>query len=80
MEDSEVWFPSGCGSKPMGSHLGIGAPPIFVHCDYDLDFDPWPSQAVDSFRPTGLGCGGATQRRHLAAGGPIASRSPTHWF
>ena len=38
----------GCGSKPMGSHFGVGAPPILepilvvglvdVHWGYDLDF------------------------------------------
>ena len=39
----------GCGSKPMGSHFGVGAPPILVnrgdwdvHWGYDLHFDPWP--------------------------------------
>ena len=41
----------GCGSNPMGSHFGVGAPPIFepilwldwdVHWGYDLDFDPQP--------------------------------------
>ena len=37
----------GCGSKPMGSHFGVGAPPILeggdwgVHRGYDLDFDSW---------------------------------------
>ena len=44
----------GCGSKPMGSHFGVGAPPILIYfsgdwdvhlgCSsgYDLAFDPWP--------------------------------------
>ena len=40
------------GSKPMGSHFGVGAPilePILVgiesdvHWGYDSDFEPWPS-------------------------------------
>ena len=35
-------MPCGCGSKPIGSHFGVGAPPISVHWGYDLDFDPWP--------------------------------------
>ena len=39
----------GRGSKPMGSHFGIGAPPILVYFSGDCDvqlrvrgFDPWP--------------------------------------
>ena len=38
----------GCGSKPMGSHFGVGAPPAFfcgdcdVHWGYGRDFDPVP--------------------------------------
>ena len=39
----------GCGSKPMGSHFGVGAPSILVyfsrdwdvHWGYDLDFELW---------------------------------------
>ena len=51
MEVDQGSFQPGCGSKPMGSHFGVGAPPHFrtyfsggwdVHCGYDLDFDPWP--------------------------------------
>ena len=45
-----IEMPYGCGSKPMGSHFGVRAPPILVyfsgdwdvHWGYDLDFDPWP--------------------------------------
>ena len=31
---------SGCGSKPMGSHLGVGAPLILVYFSGDWDV-PW---------------------------------------
>ena len=27
----------GCGSTPMGSHFGVGAPPILVHFSGDGD-------------------------------------------
>ena len=27
----------GCGSKPMGSHFGVGAPPILVYFSGDWD-------------------------------------------
>ena len=41
----------------LGSHFGVGAPPILVyfsggwdvHWVYDLDFDPWPSIAFPSW-------------------------------
>ena len=39
----------GHGSKPMGSHFGVGAPLILVYVGWDWrcslgiqDFDPWP--------------------------------------
>ena len=48
--------PFGCGSKPMGCHFGVGAPPILepilveiesdVHWGYDLDFGPWPNEFI----------------------------------
>ena len=56
----------------MGSHFGVGAPPIVepilvgvesdVHWGYDLDFDPWPyMHSHDSFAmahvlPLPIGC------------------------
>ena len=41
--------PIGCGSKPIGSHFGVGAP-VFAYFSGDLDVrwgydfavDPWP--------------------------------------
>ena len=48
---------NGCGSKPMGSHFGVGAPPILVYSSRDWDvhwvrnFDPWPNQPM-WFSPT----------------------------
>ena len=48
-----VTTPNGCGSKPMGSHFGVGEFTTHlrtyfsgdwdVHWGYDLDFDPWPN-------------------------------------
>ena len=40
-------FAYGCGSKPMGSHFGVGEftthSRAYVSGDWDdLDFDPWP--------------------------------------
>ena len=32
--------PCGCGSKPMGSHFGVGAPPILAYFSGGRDFDP----------------------------------------
>ena len=42
--------PHGCGSKPMGSHFGVGAPPILEPILVGIGmftggvrgFDPWP--------------------------------------
>ena len=28
---------NGCGSKPMGSHFGVGAPPVLVYFSGDFD-------------------------------------------
>ena len=37
-EGGRVGFMScGCGSKPMGSHFGVGAPPILVYFGGDWD-------------------------------------------
>ena len=55
----------GCGSKPMGSHFGAGAP-IFrtyfsgwiesdVDWGYDSDFDPWPYISLPMTRRLHLG-------------------------
>ena len=40
----------------MGSHFGVGAPPILVysgdwdvHWGYDLAFDPWPLHSTRAF-------------------------------
>ena len=48
-EDLLTCMPKGCGSKPMRSHFGVGAPPIFepilvgMGCSLTVrDFDPWP--------------------------------------
>ena len=59
----------GCGSKPMGSHFGVGEFTTHV-CTYfsgwiesDVDFDPWP------FRPTSSEVsGGRLQRGPSALG------------
>ena len=32
-----MFNPHVCGSKPMGSHFGVGAPPIFVYLSGDWD-------------------------------------------
>ena len=32
-----MWVQNGCGSKPMGSHFGVGAPPILVYFSGDWD-------------------------------------------
>ena len=41
------------GSKPIGSHFGVGAPPILVYFSGDWDvhwgyggFDPWPDKSA----------------------------------
>ena len=71
----------GCGSKPMGSHFGVGKftthfSPFFsgdwdVHWGYDLDFDPWP----DGFKETSADCQGEKRNFHGSrVGGP--NRSP----
>ena len=54
-EESKFCLTSGCGSKPMGSHFGVGEFTTHfrtyfsgdwdVHWKYDLDFDSWPSGA-----------------------------------
>ena len=35
--DVKAWWTYGCGSKPMGSHFGVGAPPIRVYFSGDWD-------------------------------------------
>ena len=61
----------GCGSTPMGSHFGVGAPPILepilvgIHWGYDLDFDPWAIYLC--FVYCGFPCSALTKRHtHLS--------------
>ena len=53
------FHPYGCGSKPMGSHFGAGAPPILEPILMGIGmftrgtgFDPWPylSVGISEFR------------------------------
>ena len=53
----------GCGSKPMGSHFGVGEFTTHlktyfggdwdVHWGYDFDFDPWPHCFAELLKVSG---------------------------
>ena len=54
LEDRLCLFQYGCGSKPMGSHFGVGAPPILepiflgigMFTGGERNFDPWPYGSI----------------------------------
>ena len=56
-------FLFGCGSKPMGSHFGVGAPPILVYFNGNWDnhwghgiFDLWQFVVVFKVKPLQTRC------------------------